>query len=251
MVIAKRPVDRGLPLPAWAQVAKDLRREVAEELAPGDRLPSENELTHVYDVSRITIRQALASLEEEGVVERRQGRGTFVSDRSPLVTHDLAIAEQWRSRFEREGHTAFSREVSQEASPLPPAGRRMLAVGDDLVSPRLRRVHIVDGQPIGLVDSWVIERKAPGVGAEPLLGGSLTETLRERYGLHFSKAEGWMSVSEVGTEDAELLACPSGTPVFVVEELLRDDEGAVLAYSVTRWRGSGVRFRFATDLSVS
>lgn len=251
MISARRPVDRRLALPAWAQVAKDLRREVAEELSPGQRLPSENELTQVYDVSRITVRQALASLEEEGVVERRQGRGTFVSDRSPLVTHDLAIAEQWRARFEREGHTAFSREVSRDQVSLPPAGRRLLGVGAERVSRRLRRVHVVDGQPIGLVDSWVIEVKAPGIGGRPLSGGSLTETLRQRFGLQFSRAEGWMSVSEVGSEDAELLTCPPGTPMFVVEELLSDESGAALAYSVTRWRGSGVRFRFATDLSVS
>lgn len=217
------------------------------EKQPGDRLPSENQLSALYGVSRITIRQALTALEDEGAIERRQGSGTFVSESNPHVTHDLTISEPWRARFEREGHSAGSTQVDAEPAAIPYGARKGMGLDAATKLVQLRRVHVVDGVPIGLVDSWVSLAAAPGIDEEPLLNGSLTDTLRERYGIGFSKAEGWMSVGEIRSEDAALLGSPEGTAAFVVEELLRDTQGRGLAFSVTRWRGSGVRFRFSTE----
>ena len=243
-----RTVDRGLALPVWAQVARDLRRTIAQEMTAGDQLPSENELTKVYGVSRITIRQALAKLEEEGAIERRQGRGTFIAESRAHVSHDLTIAEPWRLRFEREGHSSGSVQVAvNDDGRVRASVRKSLSVEPNAKIVRLRRVHEVDGIRIGLVDSWVPEGVAPGIGDQPLDQGSLTTTLRGRYGINFSKAEGWMTVGELSTEESELLGCPPGTGAFVVDEVLRDANGRPLAYSVTRWWGPGVRFRFATQ----
>lgn len=239
-------VDRRSALPVWAQVVRDLRQTIARGMVPGERLPSENALSVRYGVSRITIRQALSALEEEGAIERRQGSGTFVSETNPHVTHDLTISEPWKARFEREGHSAGSTQVEAGPTPLPPDACKGLGLDALDKFARLRRVHIVDGTPIGLVDSWVSLAAAPGIDEEPLLNGSLTETLRHRYGITFSKAEGWMSVEELRSEDAEILESPVGTSAFVVEEILRDAGGRGLAFSITRWRGSSVRFRFAT-----
>lgn len=240
-------IDRRSALPAWAQVVRDLRQTIARGMQAGDRLPSENALSARYGVSRITIRQALSALEDEGAIERRQGSGTFVSESNPHVTHDLTISEPWRARFEREGHSAGSTQIAAGTAALPSGARKGMGLDAATKVTLLRRVHVVDGTPIGVVDSWVSLAAAPGIDAEPLLNGSLTDTLRERYGITFSKAEGWMSVEELRSEDAQILESPAGTSAFVVEEILRDGGGRALAFSVTRWRGSGVRFRFATE----
>jgi DNA-binding GntR family transcriptional regulator len=77
-------VNHDAARPLWAQVAGDLRSDIRSgSLAPGARLPSENELAGQYGVSRVTIRHAIKTLSEEGLVEAVHGRGTFVTDSTP------------------------------------------------------------------------------------------------------------------------------------------------------------------------
>ncbi|MFC7591307.1 GntR family transcriptional regulator [Nonomuraea antimicrobica] len=118
-------VDRSSPVPAWAQVAQILRRQMdAGALDAGERLPSEQELAVGFDVSRITIRQALAHLAAEGYVERRQGVGTFVSPRPDLVQHDLALSAPWRDRVRVLGTTpSRASSESRRTRSSPPTWR--------------------------------------------------------------------------------------------------------------------------------
>src|SRR5438309_1064492 len=98
-------IDRSSPLPAWAQVVQNLRRQIETGRLPGgERLPSEAELAAIFQLSRITIRQALSRLSSDGMIERRQGVGTFVIPRRVAVQHDLSLSSSWRQRFREEGH---------------------------------------------------------------------------------------------------------------------------------------------------
>ena len=77
-----RRIDRRSPLPFYHQLKQILLADLRErDLAPGARLPGDHELCGTYDVSRTVVRQALAELETEGVIERVKGRGTFVPPR--------------------------------------------------------------------------------------------------------------------------------------------------------------------------
>ena len=111
-------VADGTPKPAWVQIEEQLADRIeAGALAPGDRLPPERDLAQALGVSRMTVRQALASLAARGLVERGVGRGTFVREGAP-VDHDLTRVA---------GFTARGR------GPGPGGGRA------DPVRPRLRR----------------------------------------------------------------------------------------------------------------
>src|SRR3990170_8084009 len=101
-------VDRRSPLPAWAQVERNLRYVIDQGLEVGSQLPTENEMAAIYGVSRITIRQALSALADSDYVERRQGTGTFVVDRPRLVQHDFGLMTPWRDRFRAAGEEAES-----------------------------------------------------------------------------------------------------------------------------------------------
>ena len=90
---ARRAKRSGLPL--YYQVMRDLKEQIVSgKLGPGDRLPSEARLTSRYRVSRVVVRQALQILEDQGLIERERGRGTFVSrrvadDATPRITGSL------------------------------------------------------------------------------------------------------------------------------------------------------------------
>lgn len=244
---AHKMVDRKLPLPAWAQVAQDLRRTISLDRALGDKLPPEVTLAEQYGVSRITVRQALGQLEDEGLVERQQGRGTFVTATDGHVIHDLTLVEPWKQRFAAGGHAAASEQVAcDDDSFLPPELRALLrgvALGER--PHHVRRRHLVDDRPIGVVDSWVPEAVAPGLCDQPLLDGSLSATLTLRYGLRFGASDSTLTVGELTADEADVLETVAGLPVVVVHEVLRDNNREVLAVSSTRWLAHRVRFRFA------
>ncbi|CAM3288755.1 GntR family transcriptional regulator [Occultella aeris] len=237
--------DRRSPVARWGQIARDIRRRIEQrELAPGVQLPSENELAENYGVSRITVRQALSSLADEGYIHRRQGSGTFVSDTVQVVQHDLAIAQPWRDRLASSGMKATSVEVPTEHIRAPPVALLFdldLAHGD--IGPRwFRRLQLVDGNPIGMSDSWLAPGVAPGIESAPLIEGSLSTTLESRYGIVATEVHSYLHPETASAEFAEVLRCPQEAPLMVVNAVSIDSEGALIEASRTVWIGQRVRF---------
>jgi GntR family transcriptional regulator len=246
-MLVSEGVDRSSPVPAWAQVAQILRRQMdVGAFEDGERLPSEQELATGFDVSRITIRQALSHLASEGYVERRQGVGTFVSPRPGLVQHDLSLSAPWRDRVKAAGHEAVSRQLGVAVLEKLPAdlARRFpdTALAGELVY--LRRLQCVDSQPIGLSESWVPAGLAPGLSKEPLMDGSLSLTLRERYGIRPAEVDSSVETTLANAADAQLLGTFVDAPLFVVVALSRQRNGELIDVSRTSWLGGRVRFRF-------
>jgi GntR family transcriptional regulator len=147
----------------YQQVAAELRRAVySGDLAPGDQLPTENDLMQVHNVSRNTVRLALAELENEGLIERIRRRGTFVRERRPLLMRpqDELTALDGGARLE-----AFARAVSHEGRkpsqdielaivdpPVEIAAR--LELDDGELAVVRRRLRYVDDQPYNINDSY-------------------------------------------------------------------------------------------------
>ena len=160
-------VDRDSALPLWAQVLGDLRRR----LARGEfrlRFPGDNELTEHYGVSRHTVREAVRRLQNEGVVERGRGRGTFVRDGA--IEQPLGALYSLFRSVEEQGFVQRSvvrhLELRQDEEAAKVLGR---APDESLVY--LERLRLADGVPIVLDCSWL-----PAALAGPLLEVDFTRT---------------------------------------------------------------------------
>lgn len=241
------PVDRRSPMPAWAQVERDLRAVIDQGLEEGLQLPTENDLAAMYGVSRITVRQALAALADVGYVERRQGMGTFVADRPRLVQHDFGLMTPWRDRFRAAGEDAVSvhlaeaaeedepYELARELSPAERAGERL----------HLKRLHLVNGKPIGVTDSWIAGDAARELRGVPLSEGSVSKTL-ESIGRGSDHVEHFLEVRAVNASETVLLDTGIDAQVFVDWSIGRMG-GVLLETSRTVWLGTRVRFHYSTD----
>lgn len=251
---APRTIERESPMPMWAQVLRDLRQRIdSGELATGMRLPPENDLASRYAVSRITIRQALSNLAADGYVDRRHGTGTFVSERSTPVQHDLSLGTPWRVRLGQDGHVTESVILNSSVrAGLPP--EIDVAVGPE-IDPELRtspfvqieRVQKVDGHPVGLSQSWLPEHLVQGLSARRLEGGSLSETLLQRYGLRAARVDNRLHVGLASSAEAALLESYVDVPLFVVTAMSSLADGRLLEVSRTAWLGSRVRFRSVVE----
>ncbi|MET8944567.1 GntR family transcriptional regulator [Streptomyces sp. NPDC004542] len=234
-------------MPAWAQVQRDLRRQIDQELPASFRLPTERELAELYGVSRITVRQALGALVSDGYIERRQGSGTFVAERPEPVQHDLNLTVPWRDRFHAAGLSARSVHLRDEpAQPEPYELARLLGAEEAaLARLHLKRLHVVNERAIGLTDSWLPERLAPGLGDLELVSGSLSRTLQEHYGLAPADTNHYLEVGAADAAEARLLNAPVEAPLFVIWSVSRLADDRLLETTRTVWLGSRVRFHYS------
>jgi GntR family transcriptional regulator len=246
-VVAEFVVEHSSPVAAWGQVSRDLRHQIEDGgLERGKRLPTERELAEQYGVSRITVRQALDSLAREGFITRKQGSGTFVSQRISTVQHDLGLTGSWRDRAAEDGKRASSQQIESIAgvqAPISLLGELDLPILDESWA-YLKRLQLVDGSPIGVTESWVPNSVAPGIADVALDHGSLSETLSDRYDIRPTLTRNVMQVGNANSIEAALLESYLDVPLFVVKSATETNDAPVVEVSITSWLGSRVKFRY-------
>src|ERR1700760_3850567 len=134
-----------------AQIEDWLAGQIATgALAPGDRLPTEQDLAAWFGVSRMTLRHALAELARRGLVTRTVGRrgGTFVA--APKLEQDLTTLAGFSEQLRRHGMVAGGPGLSPRRPPAGPAAAAALQLGEEELVYEVRRVRLGDGRPIAL-----------------------------------------------------------------------------------------------------
>lgn len=218
-------IDRGSPVPFYFQLAAALEHEIISgRWEAGARLPSEKDFCSHFEVSRTTLRQALGRLEQEGLVSRQKGRGTFVTGARPrswlLQSSDGFFEEE----FGRAGRAVGSEVVGVERGPLPAWACDLLGLKPGSPGVILERIRAVDGLTAMYVTNCLGDELAEAV--EKLDGSeSLYRMLREQRGL---RAAGGRRVAEAMAAPprmAPLLEVEPGTPLMLIESVTWDDSG--------------------------
>jgi GntR family transcriptional regulator len=223
------------------RIAADLRARIdSGELGPGQRLPAERDMARRLGVSRMTVRQALSSLADRGLVQRGVGQGTFVSG-AGKVDHELGEAAGLTEVVARHGLVAGARVL--EARERPAADDVASALGLDPGEGvyRVRRLRSAGGRPIVIEDSWLPVELVPGL-LERDLAGSLSALLRDGYGLVAAYAVEALETAAAGAYEARALAVQLGSPLMVVDRVLHAADGRPIAYARDRYRGDRARF---------
>ena len=206
-------------------------RTLVEGARPGDPLPSEAELCERFSVSRMTVRQALQELTNDGLVERRRGQGTFVAHRP--VHRRPGVFLSFTEEMHRRGAQATSRLLSAglDDPRRPEAEDLGLAPGSQVV--RVARVRLADGVPVALEDAALVPELA-GVLEEDLGGGSLHGAL-ERRGIVATRATGTITARLARASETELLDLAPQAALLVELRILFDQQGQVFERTETRY----------------
>lgn len=208
-------LDRSGPIPLWAQLADDLRRR-ARRGEFHERFPTDAELTADYGVSRHTAREAVRALRDEGLLERRQGRGTFL--RPLVVEAPVGVPVGLFAAVEALGLEQKS-EVLALDTRREPAAAHHLGLASDAELLYLERRRLAGPEPLALDRAWL-----PYSLAQPLLRVDFTRTalyheLQRHCGITVDAIRERVEAVVPGPSDRVLLEMPRDAACFVVQRL--------------------------------
>ena len=228
-------------VPRYHEIEQALRARIAD-LEAHAPLPSDAQLCEEFGVSRMTARGAVQRLVHEGLVYRVPGRGTFVAPAraNRTASHILSFSDEMR----RRGRTPSSHVLQKRRRTATPAERDRLAADEVIV---LRRVRLADGEPVAVETAVFPATRVAAALEDNLDGASLFATLAEA-GLVPTAGLASLAAEEATSEDARLLRVKRGAPLLVERRLIRDQDGAPLEWTESRY--DGARYGLDVDFDV-
>lgn len=239
-----------LPSDARLPLYQRLRDQLAQQIAnnrwrPGEAIPTEAALSAEHQLSTGTVRKAVDALVAEGILERHQGRGTFV--RRPQFHSSLFRFFRFQSAA-GERQVPESRILSIEPLAAPSAVAQALGLPAHAAVIRIVRLRLLEDQPVLAEDIWLARTRFQGLlDIDLSQQGPLLYPIYETVcGQVVAFAEETLTAEAVDEVHARLLHVPMGSPVVVIERLARDYAGTPLEWR--RSRGHAEHFRYHVDI---
>jgi GntR family transcriptional regulator len=217
--------------PQYRQIEQALRERIAS-LRPGDPLPSDAELVAEFGVSRMTARNAMQRLIDDGLVRREPGRGSFVSQTAAHRRANRLMTFSHEMR--RAGRVPSSRILTRVVRPSSAGEAEALGLRPRQPVVHLRRLRLADDQTIALESAVLVADTASAVLTADLEGGSLHETLT-RAGFGLRRGTGTIGAARATAEDARLLGIRVGDPLLVERRTIADDDGRRIESTESRY----------------
>ena len=225
------------PVPLYYRVREALRERILSgELAPGSPIPSETELIERYSVSRTTVREALLPLVQEGLLYRKQGKGTFVAARR--FQEQLGALTGFTEEMEARGLRAGARLLSIDPMTLNAREAGMLDLPLGAPAYRIVRLRLANDEPLCVETNVFPYEIGLRLAQERLDDSGYYALLEERYGIRLSHAEQSIEARPATAEEARLLNWRRGAPMLVIERVTSD---------VTGWRIELARDSYRAD----
>jgi GntR family transcriptional regulator len=198
-------------VPRYHQIAQTLRARIVAA-GPGERLDNQRSLAREFGVTLMTLRQALALLERDGLIARRHGLGTFVA--RPAIDYDIlhlralagdlsALGEDVATRFLRSHFVVAEARVAQALA--LPAGAPVFA---------LERLRLVDGEPVSFQTSYLPAALGEELSKADLAVTPLRQVLTHKLGIDITGARETVSAVPLPGPAARELGCRAGVPAF-------------------------------------
>jgi GntR family transcriptional regulator len=208
---------------------------------PGDQLPAVTQLAKALGVGRSSVREALRHSQALGMVELRQGKGTFVaaSKSIQLGSYLTSFSETIRERGMTPGAVVLHREVV--AADETVQKHLKLASGEQVNL--LQRLRLADGEPLAFEDSYTPYALLPDLlNGRWNLDSSLYETLTEKYNVELSYAQQTVRASLITERQSQLLQVKVGSPAIEVHTVAYTVDGVPIEYGLSVYRGDRYQY---------
>jgi len=213
-----KKINKYIPIPAYYQLKEIIREKIeSEELKTGEKVTSENKLSELYQISRMTVRQAIKELVEEGLLYREKGKGTFVA--RPKLKRDLSELTSLTEEMKQSGYRVRTKvlEMKVISASKKVAHRLEIALGEKVI--KIDRLRLVNAQPFFLETSFLLLEICPGLIKDNLNDNSLYSLLEGKYKLILDKAIISIEAGSANDYQSTMLKIKKDVPVLLVEQI--------------------------------
>ena len=209
--------------PLYVQLMEELETSIRNGVyKPGDKIMTEAEMAKEYGVSLITVRKAVGSLMEKGLVVRKQGKGTFVT--KPKYSRNMKKLQSFTEMCEQMGVKPGAQVLENRLimADKKVADRLGIEPGSNVVY--ISRLRLADGEPVQVEKSYV-PLKFAFLLEEDLNNGSMFECLKEKAGAKVASSEKMIELCRATAEEAALMDVKKGDYLLFVKSTAYDENG--------------------------
>lgn len=230
----------------WTTIAATLTAEIADGLyRPGDKLPTEAALAARFGVNRHTVRHALATMAESGVVHARRGSGVYVTARP--TEYRLGRRVRFHQNVLAAGQTPSRRITRAETRPAAPREAEALGLPAGALVHVVEGVSLADGQPLGAFRSVFPSDHLPGLMEAMHSTGSVTAALQACGVTDYTRAETRLTAKLADPVLALALQVQPGAPVLRSVAVNLDGGGVPVEYGTTWFAGDRITLTVNPD----
>jgi len=208
-------------LPVYYQIKQTIRGWIVnKEFNPGERIPSENELTHQFHVSRLTVRQAISQLVQEGFLISKRGEGTFVTpDKNLINSFGIEFIGFMDDLFYQVSKSKTkSVEIIQVEAPK--FIREKLGLGEEKKVVQIKRVRFLNNRPFTYTINYLPMEIGVRINERDLYLKPLLQIMEQDIGIQFAEAYQTIEASFANQEVAKELEIAVGSPILFVERIM-------------------------------
>lgn len=242
----KKTVVALSPVPLYTQIREILRTRILDGTYQAhEQMPSESEMMKAFEVSRITVRQALSDLQKEGLIFKIHGKGTFVS--KPKAFQDLTRLQGFGEAMSSMGYETFSQLISHKTLAAGKGVARKLKLKEHEKITEIRRLRYLNREPISLDVSYLPTEIGERLIKEDLASRDIFLILENDYGYPLGHAE--LDIGAILADEitARLLKVEEGSPILHIERLAYTADRRPLDYEHLYYRGDAFQYRLNVE----
>ena len=233
-------------LPLYHIIEKDLKNKILSgHYKPGDILPSERKLTEIYEVSRLTAREAVSRLSLQGLVEKIQGKGTFVT--KPKINHRMGYLHSGGNEVLTSFYEIRTKILNLkviEPSEMVFNNLELKGKGSKVIY--LERLRYANETPAAIIKSYLPHEYVPGMETIDFTDKSLYYILENTYRIQLHDAQEIMEAVTANVKSADLLKIKRGTALLFNQRIVRLIDGTVIEYETIESRSD--IYKYHSDL---
>lgn len=230
-------------VPLYYQLASIIKRGIkANILKPGDQIPTEMEICEKFNISRSTVRRAIRNLEKEGLVYKKQGKGSFIAE--PKLRRNLSNVYSFTSDMKKQGLKPSSEilEFKREEASID-LQKNLRLENSNTETFKIIRLRLANDQPLLIETTYIPVHLCPTISIEELKTGSLYKFLDSEMGIKPHRALETYEPISIEPKEANLLKCLPGTNGYFVERIAYLETGEIFELTQSIARGDKCIFQ--------
>ncbi|WP_319422792.1 phosphonate metabolism transcriptional regulator PhnF [Pleurocapsa sp. FMAR1] len=227
-------------LPLYIQISQKLRESIQQGVYQAEeKLPSEHQLSDRFGVNRHTLRRAIALLKDEGLLRTDKGRGIFVA--TPPLEYPIGKRVRYNEALEAQGKKGSYELLKTAKIPAEPDIAKKLEIAIGAPVAIVQMLGFADKHPLLLTTSYFPLTIFPDLLQHLEAIESVSKLMQEVYGCEHIRRSTYVSARQVRPQDARTLQIALNQSILLVESINEDQQGRVIEYGITRFRGDDMK----------